>query len=105
MELWDSSDINWKNAPANEVDSGSMMRKQRAKIIGTFSIPRGQQEGICYLESTALAKLVKSDTNGTLTLIVTRKTKEDHSEGLVHTFAGNTTQTAAPPQLVFTLEE
>ncbi|MFT5905578.1 MAG: hypothetical protein ACI9E1_001176 [Cryomorphaceae bacterium] len=105
LELWDHADINWKNAPANKIESGSLMHEQHAKIIGKFSIPRGQQEGVCYLESAALAKLIKSDTNGTLTLIVTRRTKEYRVEGLVHTFAGNTTQTAAPPQLIFTLEE
>jgi hypothetical protein len=105
MELWDSASINWENAPANNINSGSLMRKQQAKVIGTFSIPRGQQEGICYLESAALTELIKSDTNGTLTLIVTRKTEEYHSEGLVHTFAGNTTHTAAPPQLIFSLKE
>lgn len=105
LELWDPASISWDNAPANQTNSGSLMHKEQAKIIGAFSVPRGQQEGICYLKSPALAELIKSDTNGTLTLVVTRKTKESHFGGLVHSFASNTTQTAAPPQLIFTLKE
>lgn len=105
LELWDPASISWDNAPANQTNSGSLIHKEQAKIIGAFSIPRGQQEGICYLKSPALAELIKSDTNGTLTLVVTRKTKESHFGGLVHSFASNTTQNAAPPQLIFTLKE
>ncbi len=105
LERWGPASISWDNAPANQINSGSLMREEQAKIIGKFSIPRGQQEGICYLQSPALAELIKSDTNGTLTLVVTRKTVESNLGGLVHSFASNTTQTAAPPQLIFTLEE
>jgi hypothetical protein len=105
IEPWDPATISWDNAPANETSSGYLMQKNQATVIGSFTVPRGQQEGTCYIKSATLAEIIKSDTNGTLTLIVTRKTKETSFGGLVHSFASNTTQTAAPPQLIFTLKE
>lgn len=105
QEDWDQKTINWKNAPANVIHSGSLLNDSEATIIGTFSIPKGQQEGTCIIKSDQLAQLVKQDTNGIITLVVTRKTKENHSQGLVHTFAGNNTQNATPPQLIFITEK
>ena len=105
QEDWNPMTIDWKNAPANVVHSGSLLSDSEATIIGTFSIPKGQQEGSCIIESDQLAQLVKQDTNGVITLVITRKTKENHSQGLVHTFAGNNTQNALPPQLIFITEK
>lgn len=105
QELWDPENLNWKNAPGNLVDSGSLISPYDATLIGTFTIPRGQQAGLCSIKSEELSKLIKQDTNGTLTLIVTRKTRGKRVTGLVHAFAGNNTPSVNPPTLVFTTEK
>jgi hypothetical protein len=104
-EDWNPRTIDWKNAPANVIRSGSLLSDSEAAMIGTFSIPKGQQEGTCIIESEELGQLVKQDTNGIITLVITRKTKENHSQGLVHTFAGNNTKNATPPELIFITEK
>ncbi|MGJ8657746.1 MAG: FecR domain-containing protein [Akkermansiaceae bacterium] len=102
QELWDPEELNWENAPGNLIDTGSLISSNAATVIGTFTIPRGQQEGLCRIKSEELSKLIKQDTNGTLTLVVARKTRETHIGGLVHAFAGNLTPEAEPPKLIFT---
>ena len=101
MENWDPKTLTWKNAPANLQKSGSLLDEKHSTLVGSFSIPRGQQEGVCNIGCSTLSELIKQDTNGSLTLVVARKTRETRMEGLVHTFAGNETKDATPPQLIF----
>lgn len=104
MENWDAADLKWTHAPGNDPESGFKLKDEQVIEVGTFMIPRGQQEGECYLESDQLADALKQDKNGTLTLIVVRKTRELRYEGMVHTFAGNKTPSGDPPRLVIITE-
>lgn len=101
---WNETNLNWESAPANDTQSGSRLIEDEVIKLGTFMIPRGQQEGDCFMESEKLAEVLKNDPNGILTIIVIRKTSETRMEGLVHTFAGNQTPYAEPPRLIFTTE-
>lgn len=105
QELWNPDTLTWQNAPANNLKSGSLLHKKDSILVGSFTIPKGQQQGVIEIDSEKLTQLIKQDTNNTLTLVIARKTREARIEGLVHTFAGNNTQNAAPPQLILTTEE
>ena len=101
---WNEAELSWSNAPANDTKSGSQLINDDVIELGTFMIPRGQQEGDCYMESKKLVEILKDDPNGILTIIVVRETSETRMEGLVHTFAGNQTPYAEPPRLIITAE-
>lgn len=105
QELWEPQNLNWDNAPANIVKSGFQINSNLTELVGTFTIPRGQQKGLFKIKSKKLSNIIKQDTNGSLTLIVVRETRENHVSGLVHAFAGNHTPDGSPPKLIFTTQK
>jgi len=101
---WDPAKMVWGDAPANVTKSGDGVVPEQVVELAKFTIPKGQQFGEVIVESSDLKQAIKSDSNGLLTLVIVRNTKELRMEGLVHTFAGNHTPMAEPPRLVIELE-
>ena len=94
----------WDDAPANVKRSGDRVVDEQVVELGGFSIAKGQQFGEILLDSTYLKQAIESDTNGLLSLVIVRNTKELRVEGMVHAFAGNHTPSAEPPRLIVELE-
>ncbi|QEG00250.1 FecR protein [Stieleria maiorica] len=96
---WSPQTLNWQTAPANaegaaDVDAG------RARELGRFVVRRGRQHGQVWIAGDALVDFLNADTNGIVTLIVVRATKERSPGGLVHGFANRSNAVAAPPALL-----
>jgi ferric-dicitrate binding protein FerR (iron transport regulator) len=85
-------DCDWKDAPA----------LTNAMKLGTFEIPRSRQRGVIWFKSPAILDFVKADTNGSVTLILTRETLETHRHGLVHAFASDSHPEGNGPVLELT---
>lgn len=101
---WEPTEMVWKDAPANVTDSGDGVVADQVVELGKFMIAKGQQFGEVVLDSDYLKKAIESDTNGLLSLIIVRNTKELRMEGMVHAFAGNHTPAAEPPRLIVEVE-
>ncbi len=76
-------------------------------LLGTFEIPRSIQTGQFGIEGQPLLDFLKSDTNGTVTLLLVRETGEIHGKGagLVHAFASDSHPAAPGPFLKLVMKE
>ncbi|SMP69031.1 FecR family protein [Neorhodopirellula lusitana] len=70
----------------------------KARLLGHFTIPKGQQAGVFRFEGKALAEFVKHDTNKLISLVLVAKT---HSKRgiLWNSFASSHHETLRPPTL------
>lgn len=93
---WNEHAVAWDNPPV--VDVGASPDASLVKV-GEFTIPRGGAAGPLTIRSPELATLLRSDTNGLVTLAIVRETGESHSSGLVHAFASKEHPSARPPTL------
>ena len=98
---WNEKSMKWENAPALDP---TMANKQspdpeKAVPLGKFTIQRGIQRGTRGISGSALADFIRSDTNGTVTLIVFRETDETARAGLVHAFTSKENATNPQPFL------
>ncbi len=96
---WSEAQLNWESAPAN-VDGAAEIDASRAREVGRFTVGRGRQHGQGWIGGEELVDFLNTDTNGIVTLIVVRATKEDEPGGLVHGFANRSNSIAAPPALL-----
>lgn len=96
---WSEEQLNWQTAPAN-VDGAAEVDESRTRELGRFTVGRGRQHGQGWIEGEELVDFLKTDTNGIVTLIVVRATKENAPGGLVHGFANRSNSVAAPPALL-----
>ena len=69
------------------------------KELGRFSVPQGSTRGSFTIRGQGLVDLLNQDTNGIVTLIITRSTDESARNGLVHAFATKENTRNAPPIL------
>lgn len=99
LDDWTASDLTWESAPAN-LDGAAELDADRVKLLGRFTVARGQQHGQVSIEGQQLVDFLNSDTNGTATLIIARNTVETDAGGLVHAFASRLHPTALPPTLL-----
>ncbi|OGV70704.1 MAG: hypothetical protein A2283_16605 [Lentisphaerae bacterium RIFOXYA12_FULL_48_11] len=104
IESWTADMLNWGNAPANMPD-GNEVDPATTVYLGSFTRPRGIQHGYCELTCDELTKFLNSDTNGSVTLIIVRETRENPSGDLVHAFASRRHPGAQPPTLQLKLED
>ncbi len=96
-EEWDSSQINWNNAPANGSDNAVL---SNATLLGNFSFNgNGNAGDIVTLSGGSLVSFLNDDTNGLATLILVRETFDPNVSGYVHNFAAAEHLSLAPPTL------
>ncbi|MCM2369836.1 DNRLRE domain-containing protein [Aporhodopirellula aestuarii] len=100
LDDWDEQSINWQNAPAN-ASAADAVDPNLTIPLGSFVIPQGIQTGSVGLKSKSIREFIESDTNGVITLIVVRETRENHWDGggLVHAFASKEHPSAFPPAI------
>lgn len=96
---WSEEHLNWETAPANR-DGATEVDTNHGRELGRFTIQRGRQHGQVWIEGEELVDFVNADTNGIVTLILVRATKEEEPGGLVHGFANRSNSFAAPPALL-----
>jgi hypothetical protein len=99
-ESWGESTITWNNAPAND-NSGDGVLPGQASLLGTFSVNFSTMSpsGVVLFSSSAFLDFVQSDTNGLITLIVTRQQRNLCNEH----FASKENATFAAPTLDITI--
>jgi hypothetical protein len=100
-DQWRESELNWRNAPAHDDQPKHRTSPiaEETVCIGSFMMPQGTTRGAFSVKSAALAEALRSDTNGTLTLILCRETNETDRNGLAHAFASKENQRNSPPTL------
>ncbi|NWK55588.1 FecR domain-containing protein [Verrucomicrobiaceae bacterium N1E253] len=103
-DLWDAGTMGWLDAPANQADSPWKVQSDQVVELGSFVIPKGQQQGMIRFTSERMGEWARADGNGLLSLIIVRKTCELRGEGLVHAFAGNHYPEGQAPRLLIELE-
>jgi hypothetical protein len=98
LDNWNSESINWVNAPGN-LPGGGEVDLEKVMLLGNFTIDSGIQKTSMSIQTEELTKFLSNDTNGLITLVIVRDSKELERVGLVHGFAGNNHRTSAPPTL------
>ena len=99
-EDWDETKVNWNAAPASVIASPVELTDD-AVALGTFSIPgKGQPDAKVTFSSPDLLKFVQSDTDGAITLIITRQTPQQGADdNVTHVFASKESNPTTPPVL------
>lgn len=98
LDYWDENNLNWDNAPANDVVGGNVLPDKAVKL-GSFTLPQGVLEGSFSVKTPELAEFLQGDANRLATLVIVRETTETKSGSVVHGFAGNRHPTLRPPTL------
>jgi hypothetical protein len=82
-EAWDESTITWNNAPGNDTLSKVDMLGAETTLLGTFFYGGAYPVGThITFSSLALLNFALADTNGLLTLAITRQTIDSSSLGI-----------------------
>lgn len=97
---WAEDGVNWESAPAHDSSApDTAIPTSAARLLGHFAIPQGTTRGSFSIKGDDLARFLRSDTNGLVTLIVCRETDETARNGLVHAFATKENARNTPPIL------
>lgn len=100
-EDWGEKEAAWNNAPANDPTSPIKLKTGDVTPLGTFIITgTGVAGQSIAFSSRPLLKFLKSDTNGQVTLIITRQESGDGPDNdVMHIFVSKESATHAPPVL------
>lgn len=99
LDSWETSSLNWENAPANEIATGNGVESGKVRELGRFTLPRGIQTGSFGIEGESLREFLNADPNRRATFVVVRETTETLGGGLVHAIASSRHPTLPPPTL------
>ena len=101
QDEWSEDGLSWKQAPAHDSapEHHTVPVSGSTKELGRFSVPQGSTRGSFTIRGQGLVDLLNQDTNGIVTLIITRSTDESARNGLVHAFATKENTRNAPPIL------
>lgn len=99
-ENWDERKVTWNNAPASDPASPLELTPD-ALPLGTFTlVGKGTAGQQIAFSSPQLLKLVQGDTNGLITLIITRQEAGNEAENdVLHIFTSKENKVPAPPVL------
>ncbi len=100
-EDWGEKEATWNNAPANDPTSPLGLKADNVTPLGTFTIVgTGVAGQSISFSSPALLNFLKSDTNGEVSLIITRPEQGDGPDNdVMHIFSSKENATPAPPVL------
>lgn len=104
-EHWDTGDLLWKDAPGFLPDREKELNMSEVRLIGKFTIPRGQQSGRIQLENDELLAFLRSDTSGLVSFVIVRETYSTREYSLVHAFASSQHPEASGPSLEVIVDE
>lgn len=101
QDEWSEDGLSWKQAPAHDSapEHHTVPVTAATRELGRFSVPQGSTRGSFSIRGQGLVDLLNQDTNGIVTLIITRSTDESARNGLVHAFATKENTRNAPPIL------
>jgi len=96
--------IAWATAPANDQSSGFLLTSD-AELLGEFVLLGNSTPGTeVFFASESLDAMLLEDTNGLITLMVTRVTEDPNQGGFIHTFwADEGSGVDGEPRLVLTV--
>jgi lysophospholipase L1-like esterase len=105
-ENWSERTVSWDNAPANDTVSPLDLTDDAAPL-GTFTITgTGIAGKSVSFSSPQLLKFLQGDTNGKVTLIITRQEAgEGPDNDVMHIFASKENANYAPPSLAVAFNE
>ena len=103
LDDWTEVGMNWTNAPANVIGDGDALKSEQVRKLGSFVLAQGVQRGRFGIRGEALAKLLREDANGFVTLVVVRETAEAQTGGLVHGIASRRHPVLPGPSLAVRL--
>lgn len=103
-----TGEINWDNAPGNDVTSGINLDGAEVTSLGSFNVENSGTDGVGSILTFSLASLtaaINADNNEALTLILRRSgTNDGNSPNLAFASKENTSNlNHAPPTLDITL--
>lgn len=104
LDSWSEGDLAWERAPANVVGSGGRLDGNKVQKLGSFVLDQGVQRGRFGISGDVLAKFLRNDPDGIVTLIVVRDAKELLSGSLVHGIASRRHPVLPGPTLAVRLE-
>lgn len=96
LDYWKENNLMWTNAPAG-TDTGLIPSKVRK--LAEFTMPRGGSSDLITIQSEALARFIREDTNGLITFVIVRETSENDQQGMAHAFASKEHPQGKPPTL------
>lgn len=107
QDQWTEATLSWSQAPAHDDKPKHRTSPTSAQTarIGQFTMPQGTTRGAFSIKVEALAKVLRQDTNGLVTLILCRETDETARNGLAHAFSSCENTRNSPPTLRVRLEE
>ena len=86
-------ELSWQELPGIIDDEASAVR-----LLGRFTIPKGQQFGTFVVEGHELTELVRSETNQLVSIVLASETEATKGM-LMHAFAGSDHETLRAPTL------
>jgi len=92
------------NDRLRQLDAPEEIAFEAARLLGEFTVPQGTTRGAFAIRGEALLECLNADTNGLLTLMITRVTDETATSGLAHAFASKENTRNTPPLLKVRLE-
>ncbi len=103
-DTWSESELRWENAPAGGA-MGQPLDETKLNLLGSFTIPQGQQSATVVVSDSALAEFLNADSNQLATIVVARETAGVGLSDLVHGFAGRRHPSLPPPTLRLVLSD
>ncbi len=103
---WDELTMTWNNAPGHDITTfpGMSVGPSMPQSLGQFTIHgRGAHGEQATIDTPTLADFIRADSDGRITLLVSRKTGytwSSHSEDrVIHSFSSRESDTLPPPTL------
>ncbi len=103
-DAWSEAELSWGNAPAGQA-IGEPLDETKLDLLGSFTIPQGQQSATVVVDAHALVDFLNADSNQLATVIVARETAGIGLSDLVHGFAGRRHPSLSPPTLRLVLSD
>lgn len=100
-DAWSPDGMSWQELPGMVDDTS---QAGAVRLLGRFTIPKGQQTGSFVVEGGALTELVKGDANQLVSIVVVSETEATKGT-LTHAFASSRHETLRAPTLRLWFDE
>lgn len=98
LDEWSPDQMSWPELPGVLDDMDDPSQANAVRLLGRFTIPKGQQSGSFLIEGRELAELVRSDSNQLVSVVIVSET-EAMKGTLWYAFASSRHDTLRPPTL------
>ena len=95
LDNWSPEQLSWQQLPG-VIDDAS--QASAVRLLGRFTIPKGQQSGTFVVEGHELTELVRDDSNQLVSIVFVSET-EGKKGTLTYAFAGSSHETLRAPTL------